>query len=118
MKPCLNSCLPLIHAVASPVVNVTLSVTPRTIDVNWSIPLDPNGVLLTYIVSLTGEFTLNSVTDEFYETVFIQFNISDIGMANFTELEPYSNYTIGVSSVNFAGDSNFTEVFVQTPEAG
>ena len=110
------NCLPLLLAVPSPVVNVTVSVTPRTMDVNWSQPLYPNGVLLTYNVSFTGNFTLNSVTDEFYESVFVQFNISD--MTTLTALEPYSNYTIGVSSMNSAGDSNFTEIFVQTPEAG
>ena len=105
-------------AVPSSVVNVTLSVAPRTIDINWTQPLYPNGVLVTYIVSVTGEFTYNTVTDEFYDSAVIEVNTTDNPMTRLTELEPNSNYTIGVGAVNSAGEGNITEVTVLTLDAG
>ena len=71
-----------------------------------------------YNVSFSGEFTFNVVTDEFYDTAIFQFDLSDNPMAHFTELEPYSNYTISLSAVNSAGEGNITELSVQTLEAG
>lgn len=71
-----------------------------------------------YVVSFTGEFTLNTVTDEFYDPVILQVNTSDNLMAQLTGLEPYSNYTIALSAVNSAGEGNATEISVLTLEAG
>ena len=114
----LESLPSLLLAVPSPVVDVMLSVLPRMIDLFWSTPLYPNGVLLTYIVSFNGTFTLNSVMAEFYDTVTMQVNVSDSPMASLLELEPYSNYTIALTAINSAGEGNVTEISVMTLEDG
>ena len=108
----------LLLAVPSPVVDIMVSVWPRMIDLFWSTPLYPNGELLTYIVSFTGEFTLNSVTEEFYDSVMAEVNVSDSPMTSLLALEPFSNYTITLSAVNSAGEGNVTEIGVMTPEDG
>ena len=105
-------------AVPSAVVDVMTLVLPRRIDLSWSAPLYPNGELLTYIVSFTGEFTLNSVTEKFYETVMFHVNVSDSLMMSFLALEPFSNYTITLIAVNSAGEGNVTIISVMTAEDG
>lgn len=105
-------------AVPSPVVDLMMLVLPRMIDLFWSAPLYPNGELLPYIVSFTGEFTLNSVTEKFYETVMFHVNVSDSPMTRFLALEPFSNYTITLIAVNSAGEGNATKLSVTTAEDG
>ena len=95
-----------------------VSVLPRMIDLFWSAPLYPNGELLTYIVSFTGEFTLNRVMEKFYETVTFHVNVSDSPMTSFLALEPFSNYTITLIAVNSAGEGNATKTSVMTAEDG
>ena len=95
-----------------------VSVLPRVIDLFWSAPLYPNGELLAYIVTFNGEVTLNSVTEEFYDSVMFQVNVSDGPMISLFDLEPFSNYTITLSAMNSAGEGNVTELSVMTPEDG
>ena len=105
-------------AVPSPVLDVMVSVLPRVIDLFWSAPLYPNGELLAYIVIFNGEFTLNNVTEQFYDFVMFQVNVSDDSMISLSDLEPFSNYTITLSPLNSAGEGNVTELSVMTPEDG
>jgi len=95
-----------------------VSVLPRVIDLFWSAPLYPNGELLGYNVTFNGEVTLNSVTEEFYDSVVFQVNVSDGPMTSLFDLEPFSNYTITLSAMNSAGEGNVTELSVMTPEDG
>ena len=69
-------------------------------------------------MSFTGEFTLNSVTEEFYDSDMAEVNVSYGPMTSLLELEPFSNYTITLSAVNSAGEGNVTEIGVMTPEDG
>ena len=95
-----------------------VSVWPRMIDLFWSTPLYPNGELLSYTVSFTGKFTLNSVTEESYDSVMFQVNVSDSPMTSLLALEPFSNYIVTLSAVNSAGEGNATEITVMTAEDG
>ena len=114
----MTACPSSAPAVPSPVLDAMVSVLPRVIDLFWSAPLYPNGELLAYIVIVNGEFTLNNVTEEFYDFVMFQVNVSDDSMTSVFNLEPFSNYTITLSPLNSAGEGNVTELSVMTPEDG
>ena len=83
----------LITAPSGPPLNLTATVTPRTMSLVWSPPRvdDRNGIITSYTVicSLAGIVVHRSTTSETRLTV--------------TGLEPFTNYTCSVRAVTVVG---------------
>ena len=91
------------NAVPSYPVNLSISdITPTTFLIDWDPPTHPNGIILRYEVSYTGEDTLNDVPEAFYNTTIVTLspNTTSLGLQG---LEPYSVYNITARAVNGAG---------------
>ena len=93
--------------------NVTASPNDTHILISWSEPASPNGVV-TYSVEVVERDLLTN--DNF--TVATENMVTGLELAvNYTE-EPYSEYTIVVTSQTGAGMGDPVSVSFQTPEEG
>ena len=91
------------HAVPSSPVHLNISdISPTTFLIHWDPPTRPNGIILSYEVSYTGEHTLNNVPETFYNTTVVTVSPSSTSL-ELLELEPYSVYNVTVRAVNGAG---------------
>ena len=89
-------------------VNMSIAdITPTMFFIQWDPPTHPNGVILRYEVTYTGEDTLNDVSDSFFNTTTITIT-PNLTSVELQELEPFSVYNITLRAVNGAGDGDFS----------
>lgn len=80
------------------------------IAISWSIPLDPNGIILGYYYSLQESGGMGFVIPRTNTSLTsIELNISVV---------PYTNYTVEVQAFTGGGDGPEERVVVLSPEAG
>ena len=84
----------------------SVDVTDTTVTLNWTAPAVPNGVVTSYVITVTNDVTREEFT----------VNTTDTEL-EVTGLTPYTNYTFTVAAVNGAGVGNVSNpVTVQTAE--
>ena len=103
-------------AVPSPPANLTIvETTPTSLSIEWGPPLQPNGIILTYLLHYSGIETLNLVPSSFYNESVIQLNTSSTS-AELMDLVPYSLYNITVQAVTRVEIGDPAVVTVRTNE--
>ena len=107
--------LTYIPVASGPVENLTAVImrdgSSFTITINWSAPIEPNGVITGYIYTVTYNSN-NSVlvSDTINETSVMDLNVMDI--------EPHTDYNVSVLAVNSAGNGESTQISVSSPQTG
>ena len=102
-------CFSLIAPTAVRNLNYTLG--QSSVLITWDEPAMPNGII-TYTISIIGEdlidgtIVMNSSTTVNSTELFVE------------AIQPYSTYTVVVTSRTGAGDGDPVNVSFQTPEAG
>ena len=91
--------------------------TSTSLTVEWSPPLTPNGVILSYQVSYVGLESVNSVPDSF-ETISTLNTNGTTQTVEVTGLSPYSWYSLSVKAFTSAGGGEETTVTFRTEEDG
>ena len=103
-------------AVPSPPANLTIvETTPTSLSIEWGPPLQPNGIILSYLLRYIGIETLNLVPPSFYNESVIQLNTSSTS-AELMDLVPYSLYNITVQAVTRVGIGDPAVITVRTNE--
>ena len=94
-----NKCL-FQYAVSGPVQNLVVAINNTSVTITWSPPLDTNGVLSSYSLTLTNNTDFMMMTPVSNDTL----------EAVFRDLRPFGNYTISVRPFTFsdtiAGESS------------
>ena len=91
--------------------------TSRSLTVEWSPPLTPNGVILNYQVSYVGLESVNPVPDSF-ETVKTLNLSGTTYIVDVASLSPHSLYNISVKAFTSVGGGEESTVTVRTLEEG
>ena len=93
----------LFHLVPSQPLNVTVTTNGilRSLVVQWSIPIYPSGMITTYMVT--------------YNDITISTNGNDT-MYTIMGLDPFTDYTISVTTCTDNGCGNQTDVVIGTTE--
>lgn len=93
----------------SPVRNLTAEVNMSFIRITWESPEFPNGIV-TYLLSIVG-------TDIALGDVVLNESQALNGMDYLLEsIQPYSNYTVTVTSRTGAGEGDPVTTSVETPQ--
>ena len=85
--------------------------TPFIIDIVWSAPTEPNGIILQYTYTITDTVAGNLILSDSKDETFV----NNLTVNN---LEPYTEYTVTVVAMNSAGDGDSSSVTVFSPETG
>ena len=102
---------------SSPLNLMITNKTSTSLTVEWSPPLTPNGVILSYQVSYVGLESVNSVPDSF-ETISTLNTNGTTQTVEVTGLSPYSRYSLSVKAFTSAGGGEETTVAFRTEEDG
>ena len=86
-----------------------------SLTVEWSPPLTPNGVILSYQVSYVGLESVNPVPDSFERNSTLNTN-GTTQTVEVTGLSPYSQYSLSVKAFTSAGGGEETTVSFRTEE--
>ena len=86
-----------------------------SLTVEWSPPLTPNGVILSYQVSYVGLESVNPVPDSFETNSTLNTN-GTTQTVEVVGLTPYSLYSLSVKAFTSAGGGEETTVAFQTEE--
>ena len=91
--------------------------TSRSLTVEWSTPLTPNGVILNYQVSYAGLESINPVPDSFeaVKTLNLSGTMYTVDVAG---LSPHSLYNISVKAFTSVGGGEESTVTIRTEEDG
>ena len=99
-------------------LNLTITnKTSTSLTVEWSPPLTPNGVILSYQVSYVGLESLNPVPDSFETNSTLNTNGTTLTV-EVAHLSPYSWYSLSTKAFTSAGGGEETTVTVRTEEDG
>ena len=97
-------------------LNITITnKTSTSLTVEWSPPLTPNGVILSYQVSYVGLESVNPVPDSFETNSTLNTN-GTMQIVEVVGLSPYSQYSLSVKAFTSAGGGEETTVTFQTEE--
>ena len=100
---------------SSPLNLMIFNKMSTSLTVEWSPPLTPNGVILSYQVSYVGLESVNPVPDSFETNSTLNPNGAtqtvDLG-----GLSPYSLYSLSVKAFTSAGGGEETRVTFRTEE--
>ena len=112
-----------LQTVSSAPLNVAITnKTSTSVLVSWSSPLYPNGITVTYKISLLGVESFNPVPNTFYNSTkhTVVVNSSDENTElELTDLVPYSLYNITITAMNRVGYGEPSEpISVRTREDG
>ena len=88
-----------------------------SLTVEWSPPLTPNGVILSYQVSYVGLESVNPVPDSFETNSTLNTN-GTTQTVEVAGLSPYSWYSLSVKAFTSAGGGKETTVTLRTEEDG
>ena len=106
----------LIGSKASSPQNLTITNKKSTsLTVEWSPPLTPNGVVLSYQVSYVGLESVNPVPDSFETNSTLNTN-GTTQTVDVVGLSPYSLYSLSVKAFTSAGGGEETTVTFRTEE--
>ena len=89
--------------------------TSTSLAVEWSPPLTPNGVILSYQVSYVGLESVNPVPDSFETNSTLNTN-GTTQTVEVARLSPYSQYSLSVKAFTSAGGGEETTITVRTLE--
>ena len=81
-----------------------------TLDISWSEPVFPNGVILSYEVIVTETSDSSVVVHEV--------NVTDTGVMPSVMVLPFTNYTVTVAASTSAGPGAGASTTAVSPEAG
>ena len=81
-----------------------------TLDISWSEPAFPNGVILSYEVIVTETSDSSVVVHEE--------NVTDTEVMPSVMVLPFTNYTVTVAASTSAGQGAETSTTAVSPEAG
>ena len=81
------------------------------IDIDWSEPTYPNGVIERYTVSVYETSNSSAV-------VYSSDSVLVPGVTEPVNVLPYTNYTVRVSASTSAGEGPHSTVIIESPEAG
>ena len=96
--------------VPTAVRNLSYTLDQFSVQIDWEEPAMPNGIIL-YAISLIGEDLIDGT---------IVLNLSTTSNSTeflIEEIQPYSNFTVVVTSRTGAGDGVPTTINFQSPEA-
>ena len=124
MCVCVCVCVCVVSAEPGPVRNITASFVdadsvfdPITrmlnlnIDIAWIEPINPNGVITAYNVTVYQ-------TDNSSDVVFSNAAVTDLAVTESVMVLPYTNYTVTVAASTSAGQGDETTIIILSPEAG
>ena len=96
--------------VPTSVRNLNYTLEPSSVLITWEEPAMPNGII-TYAISIIGEDLIDGTIVQNSSTTLnsTEFLVEDI--------QPYSNYTVVVTSRTGAGDGDPVTISFETPEA-
>ena len=80
------------------------------IDISWIEPINPNGVITAYNVTVYQ-------TDDSSDVVFSD-AVTDLAVTESVMVLPYTNYTVAVAASTSAGQGDETTIIILSPEAG
>ena len=99
-------------------LNLTITnKTSTSLTVEWSPPLTPNGVILSYQVSYVGLESVNPVPDSFETNSTLNTN-GTTQTVEVAGLSPYSWYSLSMKAFTSAGGGEETTVTLRTEEDG
>ena len=97
-------------------LNLTITnKTSTSLTVEWSPPLTPNGVILSYQVSYVGLEPVNPVPDSFETISTLNTNGTTLTV-EVAALSPYSRYSLSVKAFTSVGGGEETTVTLRTEE--
>ena len=106
-----------IHTIdpSSPLNLTITNKTSTSLTVEWSPPLTPNGVILSYQVSYVGLESVNPVPDSFETNSTLNTN-GTTQTVEVAGLSPYSLYSLSVKAFTSAGGGEESTVTFRTEE--
>ena len=99
--------LPTIVPTSVRSLNYTLE--PSSVLITWEVPAMPNGII-TYAISIIGEDLIDG-------TIVLNTSTTVNSTELVVEVQPYSTYTVVVTSRTGAGDGDPVTISFETPEA-
>ena len=100
-------------AVASAPIPFSVETTDTTISVRWLPPDFPNGVVLSYNLTIASNTSSSTGVQTFtVGETFVRFRIP----FTFTNLEPFTEYQIQIQAVNGFGGGEVARLVAQTSE--
>ena len=91
--------------------NTTSRVYTLNIDISWIEPINPNGVITAYNVTVYQ-------TDDSSDIVYSNDAVTDLAVTESVMVLPYTNYTVTVAASTSAGQGDETTITILSPEAG
>ena len=84
-----------------------------TLDINieWIEPINPNGVITAYSVTVYQ-------TDNSSDVVYSNDTVTDLAVTESVMVLPFTNYTVTVAASTSAGQGDETTIIILSPEAG
>ena len=84
-----------------------------TLDINieWNVPIYPNGVITAYSVTVYQ-------TDDSSDVVYSNDAVTDLAVTESVMVLPFTNYTVSVAASTSAGQGDETTIIILSPEAG
>lgn len=89
------------HAVPGPPSNVATTSTDTSINITWSPPLDPNGLLLSYSINLTLNSTYAQYLSSYVSTISVV--PQDTLSSTLSGLLPFAGYDISLQASTSVG---------------
>ena len=81
-----------------------------TLNISWSRPLYPNGLILSYEVIVT------QTSDS--SVVIYEENVNNVEIMPEVMILPFTNYTVSVAASTSAGQGDESTVTITSPQAG
>ena len=80
------------------------------IDISWSEPINPNGVITAYSVTVYQ-------TDNSSDVVYSNDAVTDLAVTESVMVLPFTNYTVNVAASTSAGQGNEITIIIPSPDA-